>query len=129
MHHSKEKLKDFGVRKDSILCQERQQLCTAPRTKRKEKPVIESKALQKFNEQIITKALSTLDQDKIAKDLAKHLQKQIPTDMKHWMEGSMDFGEYVLEDLHDGSTKMGGNFQAAMDQITERMVEAVLGKK
>ena len=129
MRPSREKLKGSDVRKALISYQELPQPCIVQATKRKEKPVIESKALNKFNEKIITKALETLDQDKMAKKLAKHLEKQIPEDMKNYLEHQFDFGEFVLENLHDNSTKMGGNFHAAMEQITQRMVEAVLVKE
>ena len=130
MHPFKGQLRNLDADEISILYPQQLQQCTAPNTKRKEKNMpTESKALQKFNEQIITKALASIDQDKLIKPLAKHLEKQIASDIKNWLNGGIDFGEWILEDLQNNNTKMGGNFQAAMDQITQRMIEAVLKKE
>lgn len=86
-----------------------------------------SEAIDKFNEQIINKALKLVDQEQMALALKAKIEKELIEAFDQLCESQFDFEYWLQEELTSEKTKAGKVFKKAVESMTLKMAEALQG--
>lgn len=86
-----------------------------------------SEAIDKFNDQVIKKALAQIDQDTMAQALKQKIEKALTEGFDSVLENGFDFEYWLQEELTNEKTKSGKAFKKAVESMTLKMAEALQG--
>ncbi len=82
--------------------------------------------IQEIEDKVVKKAISHVDQDKIADLLASKLQKRIEDDFASVIENDLDIAYWIRDELTDEGTKAGKAFTKAIAGITKKMADSIV---
>jgi uncharacterized membrane protein YheB (UPF0754 family) len=83
-----------------------------------------NQALNNFNNTLIEKAVTLIDKDKMAKELAKYIENTMLENFETLVDG-LDFEVLILNQLTSTDNPAGKRFNKALQDITKRMANAV----
>lgn len=82
--------------------------------------------INKFNNDVIAKAIKQVDADSLAKKLAKVIESECEDQIQE-VANNIDFSYWIQEELTNPKTAAGKQFEKSMKAITKRMAESILG--
>lgn len=85
------------------------------------------KLTEELNERIILKAIKHLDEDALAKKLAKKMTERLSQDFEFIVQNDVDISHWIMEELTDEKTVAGKRFSKAIASITKRMADSIEG--
>ena len=84
-----------------------------------------SQLMKKFEEELYAKALSKIDIDDLAEELADALRRKIKIQLQETLDLELDMTNWMGEILMNPKTKAGKSFEQSVNRILERMVKAI----
>lgn len=81
--------------------------------------------VQSFEAQVVKKAISLIDKDALAKDLAKRLQADMKKSMDEYVNQEMDFLDWIRDELYNEKTVAGKAFKKAFNSMAKTMAESI----
>ena len=86
-----------------------------------------SEIIDKFNDEVIKKAITHIDKDKMAKKLAKLLESHMLKGFDEMVAENFDFQYWLENELTNDKTPAGKSFNTAMKSIAKKMADSIAG--
>lgn len=84
-----------------------------------------NQAIQDFETQIVKKAIKQIDQDALAKKLAKVIEGKMSKEIEFALDDRARIGDWLMDELTNENTEAGKVFNKAIAQITKKMAKAI----
>ena len=83
-------------------------------------------SMNKFNDEIVKRALELVDMDEIAQGLANHIQRETAKDIKRLLREELEISEWIFEELSNSKTAAGKIYQNSLKGMAKKMAESLL---
>lgn len=85
--------------------------------------------LDNFNQEILSIALTKIDKNQLATQLAKALQARLQSSTISIIKQNIDIDKLIKKELFGSNSKVSRNLQATISEITQEMVETIRNPK